>query len=396
MPGTDQRSSLFSSNIKYFLYCLILAFLFGACNKQPEKAGIGKEVEWSKLSGWVNDQQSKAWPALLQSCKALSHKKTDWKFLCSAAEQSKSPNDAQARSFFEQYFVPHQVINDNGTQTGVITGYFVSALKGSSIRDDVYKYAIYRRPDNMLTVNLKSLYSKLSGMRLRGRVKGSKLIPYFDRAQIDTNPSPLKGNEIIWVKDPIALFFMHIQGSGNIELPDGKIITVGYADQNGHPYVPVGRFLIKYGGVLAKDMSLQTIRKWMLTYPEVQQELMNLNPSYIFFRILPEPIGALNVPLIAGRSIAVDRRKIPLGLPVWIETSYPDIKKPGKSLQKIMAQSKHKLHRLFMAQDVGGAIKGTIRADIFWGQGVNAKVLAGHMNQKGKMYVLVPKMAASK
>ncbi len=367
-----------------------ISFYILACSKIPE--GIGQAVKWSDLSGWSSDQQSKIWPALLQSCKALSHRKAAWKMLCTEATRLNSPDDGQARKFFEQYFVPHRIFNNKGTASGVVTGYFVPTLLGSNIRDNIYKHAIYSRPPNMITVNLKSLYpSKLAGMRLRGKIKGTRLTPFFSRKQIDAPPFPLKGHEIVWVKDPIALFFMHIQGSGYIKLTDGKVITVGYADQNGHPYVPVGRVLVKTGAIPLKEISLQSIRQWMIKNPTKQQTLMNHNPSYIFFHVLPSPLGSLGVPLTDGRSIAVDRRQIPLGSPVWVDTSYPEIKTPGASLKQKMSDSKMKLRRLFMAQDTGGAISGAVRADVFWGKGDDAKQLAGHMNQKGKMYVLVPK-----
>ncbi len=376
------------------------------CSKPPEPnkspipdiaEGIGQSVEWSQLKLWNKDRQGQAWPALLQSCRTLGRKKEAWKNLCAEAKKLITPSDQQARMFFQKYFIPHKLFNNKGTQTGVVTGYFVPTLLGSHTRDKVYRHAIYARPRNMINVDLRSLYpDKLTGMRLRGRVKGSKLIPFYSRKQIDSKPYPLKGYEILYVKDPIALFFMHIQGSGYIKTPEGKVVTVGYADQNGHPYVPIGRVLVKTGAVPLKKISLQTIRQWMTDHPARQQELMNHNPSYIFFHVIPAPLGSLGVPLTDGRSIAVDRRKIPLGLPVWIETSYPDIKTPSTRLQKIIAHSKSKLNRLFLAQDTGGAISGAVRADVFWGQGNDAKLLAGHMNQKGIMYVLLPKKKPAK
>ncbi|VAW79207.1 Membrane-bound lytic murein transglycosylase A [hydrothermal vent metagenome] len=363
-------------------------------DSEPNKIseGIGPAVAWSQLKLWNQDRQSHTWPALLQSCKTLARRKKVWKNLCIEAKKLIKPSDQQARVFFQRYFTPHKLFNSKGTQTGIVTGYFVPTLLGSNIRDQVYKHAIYARPRSMINVSLRSLYpDKLTGMRLRGRVKGNKLIPFYSRKQIDSKPYPLKGYEILYVKDPIALFFMHIQGSGYIKTPDGKVITVGYADQNGHPYVPIGRVLVKTGAVPLQKISLQSIRQWMIDNPAKQQKLMNHNPSYIFFHVIPAPLGSLGVPLTDGRSIAIDRRKIPLGLPVWIETSYPDIKTSSTTLQKIMTSSHSKLNRLFMAQDTGGAINGAVRADVFWGQGNDAKLLAGHMNQKGIMYVLLPK-----
>ena len=374
----------------HLLLLLCLAFLLSACSRPPE--GIGKAVSWSALKGWKKDNHAEVWPALLQSCKALEKKKPEWKLLCAEARKLQQPGNAQARVFFETYFVPHKLINSKGRRQGTITGYFFPTLQGSNIRDKIYKYPVYRRPPDMITVDLRSQYpDKLAGMRLRGRLIGTRLIPYYSRAEIDKQPSPLKGHEIVWVKDPIALFFMHIQGSGYIRLTNNKIIAVGYADQNGYPYYPVGRELVKSGALQARQISLQSIREWMVNNPGGRQALMNTNPSYVFFRVMPAPTGSLGVPLSSGRSIAVDRRKIPLGLPVWIETRYPDIKSPGSHLQRIMKQSKSRLRRLFMAQDTGGAIAGGVRADIFWGEGKDAELLAGHMNQKGKMYLLVPK-----
>lgn len=379
------------------LSAIIFALLFSACGKPPSVAecdkneGVGKVVAWSSLKDWSSDQHSKAWPALLQSCKALASKKSEWKNLCEQAQKLDKPSDTQARIFFEQNFAPHQIINDKCTQEGVFTGYFVPTLIGSKVKNKEYKHAIYRRPLDMLTIRLQSLYpDKLDGMRLRGRVKGTDVVPYYSRSEIDIKKSPLKGQEIVWVKDPIALFFMHIQGTGYVKLPSGKVLTVGYADQNGHPYTAVGKILVQQGEIPLANISLQSIRQWMIDNPDKQQQLMNHNPSYVFFRLISAPLGALNVPLTSGRSIAIDRKKIPLGAPVWIETSYPVVKASNPKLQKLIADSQSKIHRLMMAQDTGGAITGAVRADIFWGEGENAKLLAGHMNQKGKMFVLLP------
>ena len=206
-------------------------------------------------------------------------------------------------------------------------------------------------------------------------------MPYYKRAEIDAGTAGLKGRELFWVEDAVELFFLQIQGSGRIELVDGRQIKVGYADQNGHPYVSIGKKLIEMGEMKLEDASMQGIKAWGERNPNKLMALLELNPSYVFFRELPEnltsPLGALGVPLTNEYSIAVDPRSIPLGFPVFLSTTQPSSATP--------------LNRLMLAQDTGGAIRGPVRADFFWGFGEKAGTQAGRMKQQGRMWVLFPK-----
>jgi membrane-bound lytic murein transglycosylase A len=211
-------------------------------------------------------------------------------------------------------------------------------------------------------------------------LQGNRVVPYFSRAEITAGAQPLTGQELLWVDDAVALFMLQVQGSGRVQMPDGSMLAVGYADQNGHPYYPIGRRLVEMGALIAGEVTLFSIRDWLQQHPDEAQDVLNRNPSYIFFALrdasLPGPLGSLNVPLVAQRSIAVDAAKIPLGLPVWLDTTLPGGAVPYR--------------RLMQAQDTGGAIKGQVRADIFFGRGVEAERLAGEMKQPGRMYVLLP------
>jgi membrane-bound lytic murein transglycosylase A len=207
-------------------------------------------------------------------------------------------------------------------------------------------------------------------------------VPFYSRTEIDGPARPLQGDEILWVDDRNDLFFLHIQGSGRVQLPNGTTVNVGYADQNGHPYVSIGKVLIDRGELEKEDVTLFSIRDWLRKHSDRAQALLNENPSYVFFAVLDGietgPIGSLNVPLTAERSAAVDPDTIPLGTPVWIETELPDAEKTA-------------FRRLFLAQDTGGAIKGAVRADIFWGHGERAEHMAGTMKQAGRIFALLPK-----
>jgi membrane-bound lytic murein transglycosylase A len=226
-------------------------------------------------------------------------------------------------------------------------------------------------------------------MRLRGRLQGNKVVPYYSRADIVSREKEFADRVLFWVDDAIELFFLQIQGSGRIKLPDGKLIRVGYADQNGHPYQSIGRVLIERGDLTSEQASMQGIQAWARANPERLNELLNANPSYVFFRELPSngrsedgPVGAMGVPLTRERSIAVDPANVPLGAPVFLATTRPNSSLP--------------LQRLVLAQDTGGAIRGVVRADFFWGFGSEAGAQAGKMKQQGQMWVLLPPGISSK
>ncbi len=353
---------------------------------QPPQAGVQLPAppyavsKWEMLPDWQTLDLAPSWPALLQSCRVLKNK-PNWQEICARAEQLGTEDSAVLRTFYEEWFTPYQVFNPDGSEQGMITGYYEPLLKGSRVKTQRFRYPLYAAPDDLLTIDLGKAYPQLKDLRLRGRLQGKRVVPYYSRAEIDGGTGAFKGRELYWVENEVELFFLQIQGSGRIELADGAQIKVGYAEQNGHPYVSIGRKLIEMGELKLEEASMQGIKAWAKKNPNKLTALLDQNPSYVFFRELPEgfsaPLGALGVPLTNEYSIAVDPRTIPLGAPVFLATTYPNDSAP--------------LNRLMLAQDTGGAIKGAVRADFFWGFGELAGMQAGKMKQQGRLWVLFPK-----
>ncbi len=336
--------------------------------------------QWSMLPDWSTLNLTPSWRALQQTCRALKFK-AKWLPICNAAEQVNENDTAAQRVFYETWFTPYQVLNPDGSDHGLITGYYEPLLKGSRHKNARFCYPIYGAPEDMLEVDLGDAYPQLKGLRLRGRLQGKKVVPYFNRAEIDGGVSMLQGRELFWVENPVELFFLQIQGSGRIELEDGRRVKIGYAEQNGHPYVSIGKRLVEMGELKPEEASMQTIKNWADKNPERLFALLGQNPSYVFFREMPDtlsaPLGALGVPLTNEYSLAVDPHTIPLGVPVFLSTTLPNSNEP--------------FNRLMYAQDTGGAIRGAVRADFFWGFGELAALQAGRMKQSGRMWVLFPK-----
>lgn len=380
---------------KQNLLLLGMGVLLAACKTSPVQAPVSPTIavvpppvvqftpsKWAMLPDWSTIDLTPSWAALMQSCRALKAK-PQWQAVCAGAEQVDKTDGAAQRAFYEEKLAPYQVFNPDGSEQGTITGYYEPLLKGSRTRSERFQFPLYAAPADMLEIDLTDAYPQLKGMRLRGRLQGKRVVPYFKRAEIDAGSAGLDGRELFWVENAVELFFLQIQGSGRIELPDGKVAKVGYAEQNGYPYVSIGRKLVEMGELKLEEASMQSIKAWGEKHPEKLTALLELNPSYVFFRELPEnlsaPLGALGVPLTNEYSIAVDPRAIPLGSPVFLSTTQPDSTTP--------------LNRLMLAQDTGGAIKGAVRADFFWGFGPAAGMLAGRMKQQGRMWVLFPKGA---
>jgi membrane-bound lytic murein transglycosylase A len=333
------------------------------------------------IPDWGREPLRESLVAFARGCSALE-KQPAWQSVCAAATaMPPAAGNREIAAFFESRFDPFQVINADESTSGMVTGYYEPLLRGSRTRTSVYKYALYAVPQDLLVIDLASVYPDLKHMRLRGRVEGNRVVPYLARGEIEKDPAPLKGLELAWVDDPVELFFLHIQGSGQVQLENGERLRVGYAEQNGHPFRSLGRLLIQRGELPPERASMQGIKDWARRHPSKVQRFMNENPSFVFFRELPGdlpgPIGSLGVPLTAERSIAVDPRVIPLGVPVYLATTWPNSPQP--------------LNRLMVAQDTGGAINGGVRADFFWGFGDGAGSLAGKMRQAGRMWVLLPK-----
>lgn len=344
-----------------------------------------KHSHWQSVQ-WLQQQNLvEAWPAWLQSCKKLQ-KDRRWRPVCQLAESldkqaGASLSNQKIQQFFTKHFNLFQAHNKDGTSTGLVTGYYQPVLKGSRTLSSNYHYPLYRTPNDLVTISLADQFPTLKHQRVRGRLIGDEITPYFSRGEIDTMPSPISDAAFIYLNDPIDSFFLHIQGSGVIALDSGEVIQVGYDNHNGHPYHSIGKALIRRGELTHSQASMAGIKQWARANPDRLQDLLNENPSYVFFKELPKglpgPLGALGVPLLAEQSIAVDKRYIPLGAPVFLSTTYPNSARP--------------MNKLVMAQDTGGAIKGGVRADFYWGAGQQAGTSAGAMKQSGKMWVLLPK-----
>jgi membrane-bound lytic murein transglycosylase A len=359
--------------MKIFLQILLIFIISSCASSQRKEKIVLKEVDFTSLPGWTTDDHHEALPAFIKSCQRISKmpnhksigasniagKSKDWKKICREAKNIAVNDKKKAKHFFEKHFTPYKVFNGQ-KETGLFTGYFEIDLKGSLKKTKKYKYPLYRAPEN-----LSDIKESLSREAIEeGALKG-------------------KGLELMYVDDPVRLFFLHIQGSGRIHLPDGKIIRVGYAAQNGHPYYAIGRYLGESGKLKNEKVSAGTIQQWLYKHPKEAIKVMQMNPSYVFFRLISNkegPIGAHTVPLTPMRSLAIDRRYIPLGVPLWLTTECPDCR-----------TSKHQyLRQLMIAQDTGGAIKGPIRGDIFFGHGKQAEQFAGYMKNRGSYYMLIP------
>ena len=343
--------------------------------------GLLKKSDWSAIeSSFESDNVLLTWTAWLRSCSVLKQKDT-WKKVCDLADDIKEPSDENIKNYFKKYFNLYSATNMDGSDTGTITGYYQPILKGSKVKTSHYKIPLYTTPKDLITVDLSEVYPELKSKRLRGKLAGNKLIPYLSRAEIDGQGSPLAGNEIVWVEDPVEAFFLEIQGSGIIQFDNGEAMQIGYADQNGYPFKAIGSTLVQKKEITMAEASMEGIKNWARKNITKLREFLNMNASYVFFRKLPNdlpgPIGALGVSIEAERSVAIDPKFIPLGAPIFLSTTQPNASEP--------------LERLMVAQDTGGAIRGGVRADFYWGSGDEAGRKAGSMKQQGKIWTLLPR-----
>ena len=374
------------------LALLGLLLLLGACQTPPRpplNASRVPHIEYvaarfTALPGWDSDALQEAWPALLSSCHVQT--RPEWQGVCTAALQLSPSTDAAIRAFFESNFQP-LLITRTGTTgapqtTGLLTGYFEPQLHGSRRHLPGFDTALYSPPDDLLTVDLGAIVPELKGKRVRGRLVGKTVVPYFTRAQLATDPG-LQGHEIVWLDSVLDAFLLEVQGSGRIQLDDGTVIRLGYADQNGQPYRSIGRYLVSAGVLSVDQANIPGIRAWLAAHPERLHEVLDANPSVVFFQEQPlgdptqGPRGAQGVALTAGRSIAVDPHYVPLGTPVYLA-----------------AAGDPALMRLVIAQDTGGAITGAPRADFFCGAGDAAASTAGNLRAQASLWLLWPRGAA--
>lgn len=354
------------------------------------------KTSYSSLPGWGSDNVADALAALQVSCTAIKQRPAtkqmqmnnvggtagSWTQACNALDgvyetALKDPNSG--RQFIETWFEPYKINTPQG-DTGLFTGYYEASLRGSLTPQGPYKYPLYQRPPDLVTAELGTFRPSLQGERIAGRVVSGALQPYSDRSAIDKGALANKNLEILWVDNPYDAFFMQIQGSGRVILPDTRVIRLGYDGQNGYPYTAIGGELIKRGALTKENVNMQSIRQWLMAHPAEAPSLLATNKSYVFFKVLEQeqPLGASGVGLTPERSLAVDPRFIPYGAPVWVATTHP-------------LQATQPLQRLMIAQDTGGAIRGPVRGDVFWGYGASAEQAAGNMKARGQAWLLLPK-----
>lgn len=381
------------------LILLTLTGCAGTVVKTDDTALITyKPASFADLSGWRRDDLQGFMQAYQTSCARILKKSPGdkfsadpvfgtydaWQNACRASS-GVTPGDANAvRIFLEQNFKVVQA-TASGNPTGLFTGYYESTLNGSRTQKGPYQYPLLGRPSDLVMVELGDFRDELRGQRIAGRVIDGKLKPYENRTQIVSGKMPSSQyRPIVWLDDPHDAFFVQVQGSGIVHLDDGSIMRVGYDGQNGHPYYAIGRELVKRGTYKKDEVSMDTIRSWFTNNPDKAEGLMNTNPSFVFFRESPDdgsgagPQGGEGVKLTAKRSLAIDHGKLPYGFPVYVDIDYAD-------------ETGAKLQRLVMAQDTGGAIKGAVRGDFFWGSGATAEKMAGPMKAQGRYYFLIPK-----
>jgi membrane-bound lytic murein transglycosylase A len=303
----------------------------------------------------------------------------DWQRICAGLANVPKDDAKALRQFFESNFQPYAV-SAGAEPEGLFTGYYEASLRGSLTRDAVNNIPLYTRPDDLVMVDLGQFRDELKGQRIAGRVVEGNLKPYEDRAKIVAGQWPHNDKVLVWVDDAVDAFFVQIQGSGVVQLKEGGVMRIGYAGQNGHVYTAIGKELIARGELTKENVSMQAIRDWLAAHPQQADEIMNKNRSYVFFKTLEKdgPDGGEGVTLTPVHSLAVDHSLFPYGAPVWVDIDYP-----------VGGQSR--LRNLMVMQDTGGAIRGPVRGDVFWGYGEHAESMAGPMKAKGRYWILLPR-----
>lgn len=378
---------------------LLLAGLLSGCVAPPPKATAPlvptpkfTPVAFESLPGWMSDNTLEAKPALLKSCEKFlrlmpsdkvgadgsAGQAADWQPFCRDLIAQPENDEPGFRSLLHTYFQPY-ALTDGEMQDGLFTGYYEASLVGSKKKGGEYLTPLYKRPPELITVDLGQFRDDWKGMRTAGRVEDGKLKPYDPREKIVEGSLEGRNLELLWLNNPIDAFFVQVQGSGRVKLPDGTETRIGYDSGNGQLYSAIGKELIERGALKKEEVTMNSIRDWLGNHPEDAATLMNTNKSYVFFREMPleaGPVGAENTVLTPERSLAIDTRYIPFGAPVWLEADDP---RGGQ------------LRRLMVAQDTGGAINGVVRGDFFWGAGPAAEDAAGKMKSEGRYFVMLPK-----
>lgn len=387
-----------------FIACLTFALSLTACEKNKELKDekppelVLAPAAFSDLPKWGEDDFEGFTQSFARSClRIMKHDKSepfgvmgkdhkeagsygDWQAICKKFTHIEKP--IQLKGFFEENFTPYKISADEDSE-GLFTGYYEASLHGSTQKSERYNIPLHKRPSDLVMLNLGEFRESLKGARIAGRVQNGRLRPYESREEIVNGDWPHTSDRdvLLWVNDPVDAFFVQIQGSGLVEMEDGTRKRIGYNGQNGHVYYAIGRELVKRGELEKEKVSMQSIREWLEEHPDQADEIMNTNKSYVFFQEIDGegPIGGEGVPLTARRSLAIDRTLISYGMPLWLSTQVQE------------TSSFPAMTRMMVAQDTGGAIRGSVRGDVFWGYGEKAEASAGIMNTTGHYWVMLPK-----
>lgn len=369
--------------------------------KLPSKPTF-RQVPFEQLPGWGKAELKKSLLTFQTSCRTfikqdpervvgteqIELQAKDWQPACHAALKISPIDERSAKQFFQKWFAPVEFY-DNKPVRGLFTGYYMPLIKGSYTKTKEFSVPIYELPNNLVTIDLGLFISHLKGTRLVGRLDGTKIVPFYSREQINKGAIKDTAKVLLWINNPIDRLFLEIQGSGIVEFEDGKRIYIGYDGQNGLPYTAIAGLLIKKGIMTKHNASMQRIKRYFEAHPKQIDKVINQNKSFIFFRklSLDGALGSQGVALTPGYSLAIDKQWIPMGAPLWLSTTRPDSKNPDTNKP---------MQRLMIAQDTGGAIRGKVRGDVFWGGGEKATLIAGHMKNEGHYWLLLPRHALSR
>ncbi len=389
---------------KYYLIIsaiLLTAYFYSwKFGSQPTPLVL-KEAAFNSLPGWKKSDVTKSFAAFQVSCKTflkqnplqavgsqyLELSAGDWQPACKEAMSLTTISNASAKDFFKKWFKVVE-FNNGKPVRGLFTGYYMPLLHGSLVKTEKYNVPLYGLPKDLKVINLNLFNPNFKNQKITARVQNEDILPYYTREEINKGAISTQAPVLLWVDNPIDRVFLEIQGSGVIQLENGKKVYVGYAGENGAPYTALAKVLIDKGVMTKDNASMQRIKQYLEIYPAEIDKVLNQNKSFVFFRILPtnDALGAQGVPLTPGYSLAVDRKWIPLGAPLWLKTTRPTAKSDNKKT----------LERLMIAQDTGGAIKGMIRGDVYWGAGEQATFIAGHMKNEGLYWLLLPRQVVAR
>ncbi len=388
------------NHLYILLTLIILTVLAVSIQWYKTQAITVKQAKFDQLPGWKTAQLKPSLAAFRLSCRTLlkqdpekwagsqhiAFKIKDWQPACSKAMSLESPSEVAIKAFFQTWFTPVEFYQGKPMR-GLFTGYYLPLLHGSLNKTEQYTVPLYGLPSNLVTANLGLFKPELKNKRIYGHLVGKNLVPFYTREEINKGAIHNTATVLFWLDNPMDRSFLEIEGSGVIELPDGKQVYIGYAGENGAAFSSIATILIKQGLMTPDMASSEHIKHYLNDHPEDINRVLNQNKSFIFFRQLPThaAIGAQGVALTKGYTLAVDPNWIPYGTPTWLSTTIPT--KNGSNTTPF--------NRLMVAQDTGGAIRGTVRGDVFWGAGKKATFIANHMQAQGRYWLLLPRHIAA-